>query len=228
MYSGTYLNAEAARRDKIVNKWMEIEDVYKETFNETKQGKTIQVDKLVLKFSNIDYELPLNKTNGRTMIKDFGGETDNWVGKKIKFRIHQYETGEGIVIKSKQELEDEGETPPSSDSNEPDLLNMTETDVNNIPDEAMKKTKDWFDKVEENLPQSKEDLKDKEKVACEWINRIRSDLLNEGVKKVTPKMIRDNVAVLVSEENMKEDDLGDLNEDAGRDIFKVLRNIDPV
>lgn len=227
-----FLNVKNAREDKLLGKWYTVKKAYLEDAAQFDgKGKRLEetIEKWHLDFEEIPHKMTLNRTNFNTMKKDFGPETDNWVGQRVKFRVQKYSGyNDGLVIIDKQELEDMGENPPESSSDEPEVMNV-ENEVNDIVNEQVNgQKKDWFDRVKGNLPQSKEDLKDKEKVACEWINRIRSDLLNEGVKKVTPKMIRDNVAVLVSEENMKEDDLGDLNEDAGRDIFKVLRNVDPV
>jgi hypothetical protein len=144
LYGGSYLNVEMARTEKLLNKWIEISNVKRGEFDEVddKTEKTKTVKKLVLEFKDIDYELPLNKTNGRTMIKDYGGETDNWIGQKIKFRVQAWATGDGIVIKSKKELEDEGETIPTPSSSsksveeaEAEAVDMTdkpEVDVNNV------------------------------------------------------------------------------------------------
>jgi len=38
----------------------------------------------VVKFKEYEYELPLNKTNLDKLIKIFGDETDEWIGKTVK------------------------------------------------------------------------------------------------------------------------------------------------
>jgi hypothetical protein len=88
------------------------------------------------------------------------------------------------------------------------------------------KEQDWFDSLRPQLPKSKEDLKDPQKVAIEWINRIRMDLIDNGTKRVTLKMIRDNVNILWQEEE-KDFDLGVLDEAMAGRIFKVLKGCEP-
>ena len=112
----TYLKLEDARNEKLLNKWLTINNVELKTMNQTdfKTGEEKEIDKLVLGFENINYVLPLNKTNGRVMINDYGAETDNWVGTPVKLKVNHYPKFEGIGIKSLQDLEDEGESPPTT------------------------------------------------------------------------------------------------------------------
>ena len=114
MGDNTYLKLEDARNEKLLNKWLTINNVEQKTMKQTdfKTGEEREVDKLVLGFEEIQYVLPLNKTNGRVMITDYGAQTDNWLGTKIKLKVNHYPKFEGIGIKSLQDLEDEGETPP--------------------------------------------------------------------------------------------------------------------
>jgi hypothetical protein len=95
---------------------MEIETEEVRTMREKdfQTGEEHEVDKIVLGFKDMEYSLPLNKTNGRVLIKDYGADTKEWVGQKIKFKVNTYPSGtQGIGIKSLQDLEDEGETPPA-------------------------------------------------------------------------------------------------------------------
>lgn len=50
--------------------------------HEAEVGQTRQV-KLILTFKNIKKGLVLNKTNGQKLMKLFGNESDNWVGKHV-------------------------------------------------------------------------------------------------------------------------------------------------
>ena len=112
----TYLSLDIARQEKLLNKWMEIETEEVRTMREKdfQTGEEHEVDKIVLGFKDMEYSLPLNKTNGRVLIKDYGADTKEWVGQKIKFKVNTYPSGtQGIGIKSLQDLEDEGETPPA-------------------------------------------------------------------------------------------------------------------
>jgi hypothetical protein len=115
MGDNTYLKLEDARNDRLLNKWLTINDVEQKTMKQTdfKTGEEKEVDKLVLAFEEIKYVLPLNKTNGRVMINDYGPQTDKWLDIKIKLKVNHYPKFEGIGIKSLQDLEDEGETPPA-------------------------------------------------------------------------------------------------------------------
>lgn len=112
----TYLSLDIARQEKLLNKWMEIETEEVRTMNEKdfQTGVEKEVDKIVLGFKDMEYSLPLNKTNGRVLIKDYGADTKEWIGTQIKFKVNTYPSGtQGIGIKSLQDLEDEGETPPT-------------------------------------------------------------------------------------------------------------------
>lgn len=115
---GDFLNVENARSEKLLNKWLTIKEAEVRPMNEKdfKTGEERTVNKIVLSFNEMDYELPLNKTNARRLITDISPESDNWINKPIKLKVQMWSNGkEGIVIKSKQELKDDGdEIPPSS------------------------------------------------------------------------------------------------------------------
>jgi hypothetical protein len=53
--------------------------------------------KLVLYFVEIEQGLPLNKTNARIMIKNFGDETDSWAGAKIRLTIKDVQSPQGGI-----------------------------------------------------------------------------------------------------------------------------------
>jgi hypothetical protein len=113
----TYLSLDIARQEKLLNKWMEIETEEVRTMNEKdfQTGEEKEVDKIVLGFKDMEYSLPLNKTNGRVLIKDYGTDTKAWIGTPIKLKVNTYPSGtQGIGIKSLQDLEDEGESPPTT------------------------------------------------------------------------------------------------------------------
>jgi hypothetical protein len=116
---GDFLNVETARNKKLLNKWLTIKEAEVRPMNEKDftTGEEKTVNKIVLAFNEMDYELPLNKTNARRLIADISPESDDWVGKPIKLKVQTWGNGkEGIVIKSKQELADDGEEIPSPSS----------------------------------------------------------------------------------------------------------------
>jgi len=116
---GDFLNVEIAREDKLLNKWLTIKDAEVREMTETdfKTQEEKQVNKIVINFEEMEYELPLNKTNARRLIADISPESDNWAGSPVKLKVQMWGNGkEGIVIKSKQELEDDGDEAPASSS----------------------------------------------------------------------------------------------------------------
>ena len=123
---GDFLSVEIARENKLLNKWFKIKTAEVRELTETdfKTQEQRQVDKIVISFDEIDYELPLNKTNARTLINDVGPESDDWIGYPIKLKVHMWTNNkEGIVIKSKKELDDDGEEIPKSSSSSSKILN---------------------------------------------------------------------------------------------------------
>lgn len=63
-----------------------------------------QERKLVVYFKEIEQGLVLNKTNGKMLVKNFGDETDAWVGQPVELYVaeveYQGETQLGIRIRS--------------------------------------------------------------------------------------------------------------------------------
>ncbi len=161
-----------------------------------------------------------------------------FVGKQ-KNKTNKYYTNLFEVLQD-EDAGGEPSTPSSSSSSsgEPETMDLRRSDedaVNEIMDndnkfhkaKKVKKQKkgDWFEKLKDYLPEKNEDLEIPEKRHAEWINRIRSDLIGNGTRKVTMKMIRDNVAILVEDGTTRDHDLGTLDEETGRGIFTLLRKI---
>jgi hypothetical protein len=55
---------------------------------EFKDDKGVTSNKLVLSFKEAEKTLVLNKTNAVTISSVHGGESDNWIGKKIRHLPH--------------------------------------------------------------------------------------------------------------------------------------------
>lgn len=112
-----YLNVTTAKEDKLLGKWYTIREAYVDEASKfDKEGNRLDetVDKLHLSFEEIDHIFTINKTNFDVLVKDFGTESDDWVGELVKLRLHTYPRGtKGVIIPSRQDLEDEGETPPA-------------------------------------------------------------------------------------------------------------------
>ena len=111
-----------AKEDKLVGKWFTIKEAFVEPASKfDKEGKLLEEkeDKLHLHFEEIDHQMTLNKTNFDTLVKDFGTESDEWVGEYVKLRINTWPSGtQGVIIRSREDLELEGETPPSKEASE--------------------------------------------------------------------------------------------------------------
>jgi hypothetical protein len=84
-----YLRAEDLKEAKILR----IKSVTAELIND----RTGQKKKLVLWFTSIEKGLVLNKTNNRTIRKDYGDDTAGWVGKLVKVFPTQAEFGGRMV-----------------------------------------------------------------------------------------------------------------------------------
>jgi hypothetical protein len=125
VYQGTgsgklFLNVKTAKEDKLVGKWFTIKEAFVEPASKfDKEGKLLdeKEDKLHLHFEEIDHLMTLNKTNFDTLVKDFGTESDDWVGEYIKLRINTWPSGtQGVIIRSREDLELEGEKPPTKEA----------------------------------------------------------------------------------------------------------------
>ncbi len=112
-----YINVNTAKEDKLLGKWYTIREAYVEAASKfDKEGNRLDetVDKLHLEFQEIEHKFTLNKPNFNTLVKDFGTESDDWIGEPVKLRITTYPNGtKGVIIPSRQDLADEGETPPT-------------------------------------------------------------------------------------------------------------------
>jgi hypothetical protein len=168
---GDFLSVDIARENKLLNKWLRIKEAdvrdMKETDFKTKEEK--QVQKIVIGFDECNYELPLNKTNARRLISDINSESDEWIGKPIKLKVQMWGNGkEGLVIKSKQELVDDGEEIPSPSSlDKPDKI---------LNPPSLKKLANKYSDIE---------------IACGRVSNDGFDVDNGGVYSELSKMQRD-------------------------------------
>ena len=80
VYGGNYLNAAMVRKDKIVGMTLTIKDIRIDTF----RG---DLNKLVLKFDEMDKELVLNKTNAQLISESFGDDYDTWKARQIMLQV---------------------------------------------------------------------------------------------------------------------------------------------
>ena len=112
-----YLNVKTAKEDKLLGKWYAIKEAYVDEASKfDKEGNMLEEkeDKLHLEFEEIPHIFTLNKTNLDVLVKDFGTESDDWIGELVKLRLHTYPRGtKGVIIPSRQDLADEGEQPPT-------------------------------------------------------------------------------------------------------------------
>lgn len=112
-----FLNMTAAKEEKLLGKWYTIKEAYLAPASQfDTKGNMLEekVEKLHLDFEEIPHVFTLNKTNVDTLVKDFGSETEEWIGELVKLRIHTYPQGaKGVVIASREDLTDEGESIPA-------------------------------------------------------------------------------------------------------------------
>jgi hypothetical protein len=114
-----YINVNTAKDDNLLGKWYTIKEAYVEAASKfDKDGNRLDetVDKLHLEFNEIPHKFTLNKPNFNTLVKDLGTESDDWVDEPVKLRITTYPNGtKGVIIPSREDLADEGETPPTKE-----------------------------------------------------------------------------------------------------------------
>lgn len=115
-----YLNVKTAKEEKLLGKWYTIREAYVDEASKfDKEGNMLEEkeDKLHIEFEEIPHIFTLNKTNLDVLVKDFGTESDDWIGELVKLRLHTYPRGtKGVIIPSRQDLADEGETPPTKEA----------------------------------------------------------------------------------------------------------------
>lgn len=83
VYGGNYISAASLKSEKLVNKLLTISSAETMEIGQGEKSKT----KIALSFKEIEKRLLLNKTNAAILSENFGNETDEWVGKKIKLNI---------------------------------------------------------------------------------------------------------------------------------------------
>lgn len=130
-----YLNVARAEEDELEYEWIKIESAYLDdagVFDDKGnrvEGETVEKLHLDLEYGEALYKWPLNRTNLRTLTRDFGKESDDWVGEFVKVKVHDWPSGaRGLVVISREELRklkveipekdkgDVGDSPPSSSS----------------------------------------------------------------------------------------------------------------
>ncbi|OPY29450.1 MAG: hypothetical protein A4E27_00174 [Methanobacterium sp. PtaU1.Bin242] len=161
-----YINVTTAKEDKLLGKWYTIKEAYVEAASKfDKDGNRLDetVDKLHLEFEEIDHKFTLNKPNFNTLVKDFGTESDDWVGEFVKLRITTYPNGtKGVIIPSRQDLKDEGETPPTKASKDDKDLIKTAMKESGAVKTAVERLRDFDEDITvKNVINELGDLKEK-------------------------------------------------------------------
>jgi len=161
-----YINVTTAKEDKLLGKWYTIKEAYVEAASKfDKDGNRLDetVDKLHLEFEEIDHKFTLNKPNFNTLVKDFGTESDDWVGEFVKLRITTYHNGtKGVIIPSRQDLKDEGETPPTKASKDDKDLIKTAMKESGAVKTAVERLRDFDEDITvKNVINELGDLKEK-------------------------------------------------------------------
>lgn len=76
--SRAFLNTEIAEKEQLFDKVLTIKT------SEVREIRDRQ--KIVIDFMEIDYALPLNRTNAMILAEAFGSNSESWHGKKIKLK----------------------------------------------------------------------------------------------------------------------------------------------
>ena len=161
-----FLNVTTAKEDKLLGRWLTIQEAYVAPASKfDKNGNMLEEkeDKLHLKFKEIDHIFTINKTNFDTLVKDFGTESDNWIGELVKLRLHTYPQGaKGVIIPSREDLKDEGETIPSKEvSDDKDFIKEAMKKSSAVK-EAVSRLKDFSEDITvENVVKEVKDANEK-------------------------------------------------------------------
>ena len=81
-----YLNVARAEEDELEYEWIKIESAYLDDAGDFDdkgnrvEGETVEKLHLDLAYGEGLYKWPLNRTNLRTLTRDFGKESDDWRG----------------------------------------------------------------------------------------------------------------------------------------------------
>ena len=179
LYGGAFLSAELLKKDNLFGNFYTIAAWEVREFQDRKD-RNKKVPKIVLDFKEIKHELPLNATNANVLIKDFGGETDGWVGQKIQFKIIPWPTGAGVGIKSKEELEAEGGVEPKKE--EP-LAAVHVTD-----DQAVTWIEELKKEMDEKAPTAEQS--DANIVAYAQLNKDALELTDEDITRIKVQIVQ--------------------------------------
>jgi len=161
-----YINVNTAKEDNLLGKWYTIREAYVEAASKfDKEGNRLDetVDKLHLEFNEIPHKFTLNKPNFNTLVKDLGTESDDWVGEPVKLRITTYPNGtKGVIIPSREDLADEGETPPTKEAtNDKDFIKEAMKKSSAVK-EAVSRLKDFNEDITvENVVKEVKDANEK-------------------------------------------------------------------
>ncbi len=94
VYAGNYLSAAICDQRGLWGRKLEIAEVREEQIRDRK--------KLVLRFSGVDLQLPLNKTNAMVLAQNFGDDTAGWIGKTVQLvktmRVFQGKPMDAIAV----------------------------------------------------------------------------------------------------------------------------------
>ena len=77
-----------------MNKQLTVEDAGTDVLTDDKGEKTI----VWVKLDNAPKPIILSKTNGRTMIGAYGGDTAQWIGKKVLLTVREYHMESGRTM----------------------------------------------------------------------------------------------------------------------------------
>ncbi len=100
IYGGTYMTAATVKSDALEGRVLTIGNSRTETFREDQR-------KVVLTFTDVKKELPLNKTNATMLAASFSDDEGAWIGKKITLslakKMYKGELVDSIVAMPKEE-----------------------------------------------------------------------------------------------------------------------------
>lgn len=97
--TGNLLSAKTVKEKALENKQLTIKAVESQSLGRGNSAK----DKLVCTFEESEYQLALNATNAKKLMKTWGNETAAWISKKIMLIIvdtdYQGQLVDGIQIR---------------------------------------------------------------------------------------------------------------------------------
>jgi hypothetical protein len=181
LYGGAFLSAELLKKDNLFGNFYTIASWEIREFPDRKD-RNKKVQKIVLDFKEIKHELPLNATNANVLIKDFGAETDGWIGNKISFKIIPWPTGAGVGIKSKEELQAEGSgAAHETETTSPPKVNVTD-------EQALTWIEELKKEMTEKAPGAEQS--DENIVAYAQLNKAALELADEDITRIKVQIVQ--------------------------------------